>query len=125
MLDIDGFCLRELTTGGGYNYYLLYNERNYQLLLRQDERLCCINLDGHVIYRYNISGLMGPVVDHIYQSGYLSNDAQMLSPDGIFLDIALSKHDDVYQPCAITFKKDYTKLFIISRGESVLVYSCI
>ena len=21
MLDIDGFCLRELTTGGGYNYY--------------------------------------------------------------------------------------------------------
>jgi hypothetical protein len=32
----------------------LHNERNDQLLLRQDESgLCCMNLDGHVIYRYS------------------------------------------------------------------------
>jgi hypothetical protein len=34
---------------------ILYNERNDQLLLRQDKGLCCINLDGHVIYRYSIN----------------------------------------------------------------------
>jgi hypothetical protein len=48
---IDGSLVRKITTDPGYNYNLLYNERNDQLLLRQDERLCCINLDGHVIYR--------------------------------------------------------------------------
>jgi hypothetical protein len=36
---------------------------NDQLLLRQDDRLCCINLDGHVIYRYDISGWEGLAVD--------------------------------------------------------------
>jgi hypothetical protein len=58
MSYIDGSLVREISTHG-VNYNLLYNERNDQLLLRQNERLCCINLDGHVIYRYDISGLRG------------------------------------------------------------------
>jgi hypothetical protein len=59
------------------NYNLLYNERNEQLLLRQSEGLCCINLDGHVIYRYDISGFRGLAVDqrgYACISGYDSND---------------------------------------------------
>jgi hypothetical protein len=63
ILNTDGSRVREITTDGRYNYNLLYNERNDQLLLRQDDRLCCINLDGHVIYRYNISGHLGLAVD--------------------------------------------------------------
>jgi predicted aldo/keto reductase-like oxidoreductase len=47
-----------------------------------------------------------------------------LSPDGTFRDIGLSKHDGVDRPKGITFNNDFTKLFIINRGESVLVYSC-
>jgi hypothetical protein len=47
-----------------------FDAENDQLLLRQDvERLCCINLDGHVIYRYDISGCLGLAVDqqgHVY-----------------------------------------------------------
>jgi hypothetical protein len=42
-------------------------------LLRQNERLCCINLDGHLIYRYDISGFLGGLaVDqqgHVYIGG--------------------------------------------------------
>jgi hypothetical protein len=80
----------------GYNNNVLYNERNDQLLLRQEERLCCINLDGHVIYRYDISGYYGLAVDqqgHVYICG--ADDIHRLSPDGTFRDIVLSKHDGV------------------------------
>jgi hypothetical protein len=83
-------CVREITTDGGVNYNVLYNERNDQLLLREDDRLCCINLDGHVIYRYDISGWYGLAVDqegHVYISGCDSHDIHRLSPDGTFRDI--------------------------------------
>jgi sugar lactone lactonase YvrE len=68
------------------------------LLLRQDGGLCCINLDGHVIYRQDISGREGLAVDqhgHVYISGRDSDDIHRLSPDGTFRDIVLSKHDGV------------------------------
>jgi hypothetical protein len=128
ILNIDGSFVRKIATDGDNNN-LLYNERNDQLLLRQDgRRLCCINLDGHVIYRYDISGLYGLVVDqqgHVYISGRDSDDIHRLSPDGTFRDIVLSKHDGVDRPWSITFNNDFTKLFIINNeGESVLVYSC-
>jgi DNA-binding beta-propeller fold protein YncE len=126
ILNIDGSLVREISTHGGFNNNLLYNERNGQLLLRQYGGLCCINLDGHVIYRYDISGALGLAVDqqgHVYISG--EDDIHRLSPDGTFRDIVLSKHDGVDRPHGITFNNDFTKLFIINRGgESVLVYSC-
>jgi hypothetical protein len=128
ILNIDGSLVRKIATHDGINYNLLYNERNDQLLLRQEGRLCCINLDGHVIYRYDISGLRGLAVDqqgHVYISGRDSHDIHRLSPDGTFRDIVLSKHDGVDRPRSITFNNDFTKLFIINnRGETVLVYSC-
>ena len=127
ILNIDGSFVREIATHGGVNYNLLYNERNDQLLLRQKGRLCCINLDGHVIYTYDISGDLGLAVDqqgHVYISGHDSHDIHRLSPDGTFRDIVLSKHDGVDGPWSITFNNDFTKLFIINRGMSVLVYSC-
>jgi hypothetical protein len=124
ILNIDGSFVRKIATHG-YNYNLLYNERNDQLLLRQYGELCCINLDGHVIYRYDISGREGLAVDqqgHVYICG--ADDIHRLSPDGTFRDIVLSKHDGVDEPRSITFNNDFTKLFIINRGKSVLVYSC-
>ena len=128
ILNTDGSRVREITTDGGINNNLLYDERNDQLVLRQNGRLCCINLDGHVIYRYGISGDEGLAVDqqgHVYISGYDSNDIHRLSPDGTFRDIVLSKHDGVDIPLGITFNNDFTKLFIINReGKTVLVYSC-
>ena len=126
ILNIDGSLVREIPTDG-INYNLLYNERNDQLLLRQGRRLCCINLDGHVIYRYDISGFLGLAVDqqgHVYISGGDSDNIHRLSPDGTFRDIVLSKHDGVDEPSSITFNNDFTKLFILNRGKTVLVYSC-
>jgi hypothetical protein len=127
ILNTDGSRVREITPDG-HNHNLLYNERNDQLLLRQNERLCCINLDGHVIYRYDISGLRGLAVDqqgYVYISGEDSDDIHRLSPDGTFRDIVLSEHDGVDKPLNITFNNDFTKLFIINEdGKTVLVYSC-
>ena len=127
ILNTDGSRVREITTDG-YTHNLLYNERNDQLLLRQGERLCCINLDGHVIYRYTISGWEGLAVDQqgdVYISGLISEDIHRLSPDGTFRDIVFSKHDGVHWPGAITFNNDFTKLFIKNEGgKTVLVYSC-
>jgi hypothetical protein len=126
ILKTDGSRVREITTDG-YNNNPLYNERNYQLLLRQRGRLCCINLDSHVIYRYDIAGYEGLAVDrqsHVYISGRHSNDIKRLSPDGTLRDIVLSEHDGVDGPGGITFNNDFTQLFIINRGETVLVYSC-
>ena len=128
ILNTDGSLVREIPTDRRVNYNLLYNERNDQLLLRQDRRLCCINLDGHVIYRYNISGEEGLAVDqqgHVYICVRDSDDIHRLSPDGTFRDIVLSKHDGVDGPSSITFNNDFTKLFIINEeGQTVLVYSC-
>jgi DNA-binding beta-propeller fold protein YncE len=128
ILNIDGSFVRKIATHGGDNNNLLYNERNDQLLLRQNGRLCCINLDGHVIYRYDISGDSGLAVDqqgHVYISGRGSHDIHRLSPDGTFRDIVLSKHDGVDGTRSITFNNDFTKLFIINNeGKTVLVYSC-
>jgi DNA-binding beta-propeller fold protein YncE len=130
ILNTDGSRLREIATDRLINYNLLYNERNDQLLLRQDGRLCCINLDGHVIYSYDITGVLGGglAVDqqgHVYISGHDSDDIHRLSPDGTFRDIVLSKHDGVDEPQGITFNNDFTKLFIINEGgKTVLVYSC-
>ena len=130
ILNTDGSRVREIATDG-INYNLLYNKRNDQLLLRQYGKgfkgLCCINLDGHVIYRYDISGYRGLAVDQqgdVYISGLYAHDIHRLSPDGTFRDIVLSKHDGVYRPGGITFNNDFTKLFIIYRGGTVLVYSC-
>jgi hypothetical protein len=127
ILNIDGSLVRKIATNYRINYNLLYNERNDQLLLRQHGRLCCINLDGHVIYTYDISGLLGLAVDqqgHVYISGRHSDDIHRLSPDGTFRDIVLSKHDGVDKPEGITFNNDFTKLFINNGGKTVLVYSC-
>jgi hypothetical protein len=127
ILNIDGSLVRKIATGHGDHNNLLYNERNDQLLLRQYGRLCCINLDGHVIYTYDISGDRGLAVDqqgHVYISGLYSHDIHRLSPDGTFRDIVLSKHDGVDGPWSITFNNDFTKLFIINQGKTVLVYSC-
>jgi hypothetical protein len=62
--------------------------------------------------------------DHVYISGYDSNDIHRLSPDGTFRDIVLSEHDGVDGPLGITFNNDFTKLCILNRGKTVLVYSC-
>jgi hypothetical protein len=98
------------------------------MLFRQNGRLCCINLDGQVIFRYNISGDEGLAVDrqgHAYIGGLLSNNIKRLSPDGTFHDIVLSERDGIDVPMCITFNNDFTKLFVISRkGTCVLVYSC-
>ena len=62
---------------------------------------------------------------HIYISGGASDDIHRLSPDGTFRDIVLRKHDGADRPVGITFNNDFTtKLFIINRGRTVLVYSC-
>ena len=102
------------------------------MLLRQYGKgfsgLCCINLDGHVIYRYHISGNRGLAVDqqgHVFICRHRSHEIHRLSPEGTFRDIVLSKHDGVDIPVGITFNDDFTKLFIINRnGMTVLVYSC-
>ena len=97
-------------------------------MLRQSGRLCCISLDGQVIYRYNISGEVGLAVDrqdHIYISRNRTNDIHRLSPDGTFRDIVLSKRDGINGPWGITFNNDFTNLFVINKGESVLVYISI
>ena len=125
ILNRDGSRVREITTDNGINYNLLYNERNDQLLVRQDGRLCYINLDRCVIYRYYISGHQGLAVDqqgHLYISDYYTDDIRKLSPDGTFLDNVLRKHDGVDRPGGIAFNNDFTKLFIINRsGKTVLV----
>jgi hypothetical protein len=128
ILNTDGSRVRKITIDG-LNCNVLYNERNDQLLLRQVESLWCINLDGQVIYSYNISGCHGLAVDrqgHVYICDLRSSsNIQRLSPDGTFRDIVLSKHDGVDGPVNITFNNDFTKLFIIiNNGWTVLVYSC-
>ena len=97
------------------------------MLLRQDGRLCCINLDVYAIYVYLIPGKLGLAVDqqgHVCISEDELNEIQRLSPDGTFCDIVLSEHDDVDKPMSITFNNDFTKLFIINRGKTVFSVDC-
>jgi hypothetical protein len=61
ILNTDGSRVGEIIISI-FNNNLLYNERNDQLLIRQNDRLCCINLNGHVIYKYEIFGGVGLAV---------------------------------------------------------------
>jgi hypothetical protein len=61
---------------------------------------------------------------HVCISGCDSDDIQRLSPDGTFRDVVLSKNDGVDGPWCITFNNDFSKLFIIDKDETVLVYNC-
>jgi hypothetical protein len=59
----------------------------HSVLYHDNRRLWCINLDGQVIYRYDILGNVGLAVDrqgHVYISGYTTNNIHRLSPDGTF-----------------------------------------
>ena len=127
ILNTDGSRVREITTDACYKFNIVYNDKNGQLLLREMRTLRCINLDGHLIYRYTVSGGLGLTVDrqdYVYLCGNKSNDIHRLSPDGTFRDIVLSEHDGVDQPFGIAFNNDFTKLFIINKTKTVLVYSC-
>ena len=127
ILNTDGSRVREITTDTCYKFNIVYNDKNGQLLLREMRTLRCINLDGHLIYRYTVSGGLGLTVDrqdYVYICGDKSNDIHRLSPDGTFRDIVLSEHDGVDRPFGITFNNDFTKLFIINKTKTVLVYSC-
>jgi hypothetical protein len=97
---------------------------NDQLLLRQKGRLCCINLDGHVIYRYDISRCRGLAVDrqgYAYISGDDSSHIQRLSPDGTFCDIVISKHVGVDRPHGITFNiSRASKRHVARRNKTAL-----
>jgi sugar lactone lactonase YvrE len=78
------------------------------------------------VNRYDISGGLGLAVDqqgHVYISGCDSDDIHRLSPDETFRDIVLSKHDGVDEPWGITFNNDFTKLFIINEGKTILASS--
>jgi glutamine cyclotransferase len=93
ILDINGSRVREIKTYSGYSWGLLYDERNDQILLGQNGGLCCISLDGQVVYRYGILGEVVLTADrqgYVYSNGYTTNDIRRLSPDGTFRDIVLS-----------------------------------
>jgi streptogramin lyase len=66
-------------------------------------------------------GLAVDQQDHVYICG--ADDIHRLSPDGTLRDIVLSKHDGVDGPWGITFNNNFTKLFIINRGKTVLVFT--
>jgi hypothetical protein len=63
ILNTDGSRVREITTDACYKFNIVYNDKNGQLLLREMRTLRCINLDGHLIYRYTVSGGLGLTVD--------------------------------------------------------------
>ena len=131
ILTADGSRLKEITIvsdNKNNNYRILYDERNDQLLLGQPGRLCWINSDGLIIYRYDILGVQGLAVDqqgHVYVSVNDSDNILRLLPDGQFCGIVFSNEDDVHKPVGITFNNDFTKLFIINNGgKTVSLYSC-
>jgi hypothetical protein len=67
ILNIDGSLVRKIPTDGT-NYNLLYNERNDQLLLRQNGRLCIDPSPGIVTTALSVHGTT------VIHQGLLVND---------------------------------------------------
>lgn len=127
ILDLEGSFLRKIITQYLEKIYsMCFSENSQQVICRNRKRLLGLKLTGDVVYTHNVRGESGLTLDgegNVYYSDETLNKIIRISSDGNY-EFGIPKNDKGKGPNAIAFSKSFTKLFIISRFESVQIYSC-
>ncbi|VDI38424.1 Hypothetical predicted protein [Mytilus galloprovincialis] len=66
-------------------YFLLYDDIHEQFIVRCDNKLSCVKLDGTLVFSMDVSGRAGVTFDRqgdIYFGNYHTKNIQRISPDG-------------------------------------------
>ena len=94
----------------------LYMRDNGDIYLSNGKDVYCVKLDGTIVFKYSSENLRTPqkiATDKngiVYIVGKDSNNVHRLTPDGRFIDQILD--NDLKQPQAICFNKNYTNCYI-------------
>lgn len=127
MLDFEGAILRKIQTIYFKDIYsICFSENSQQVICRGSEILHALTLTGDVVYTHNVSGESGLTLDregNVYYSDETLNEIIRLSSDGNY-KLGIPNNDKVKGPSTLAFNKSFSKLFIVSRFESVQIYSC-
>ncbi|CAC5366304.1 unnamed protein product [Mytilus coruscus] len=127
MLDFEGTFLRKIKTHDLEDIKSIYfNANSQQVICRTRIRILGLTLAGDVVYTHNVNGESGLTLDregNVYYSDETLNKILRLSSDGNY-KLGIPNNDNVKGPNAIAFNESFTKLFIISRFESVQIYNC-
>jgi hypothetical protein len=107
----------------------LHMRDNGDMYLSNGEDVYCVKLDGTIVFKYSSENLKTPqkiATDQngiVYIVGKDSNNVHRITPDGRFIDHILD--NDLKQPQAICFNKNYTKCYVTSNnGKSLFLYDC-
>ncbi|XP_071179137.1 E3 ubiquitin-protein ligase TRIM71-like [Mytilus edulis] len=106
---------------------LLFNHHDDSIIHCKSGQLRRIQLDGTVIYQYDVTGKAGLAVDaqgNVYVSEYNKSEIHRLQPDGRFCDVVLTGNDGIEKPYAITFNESYTKFVVANTSGLVQIYDC-
>ncbi|XP_052073569.1 uncharacterized protein LOC127711530 [Mytilus californianus] len=127
ILDLEGSFVRKIITQYSEKIYsICFSESSQQVICRNKIRLLGLKLEGDVVYSHSVNGESGLALDvggNVYYSDETLNRILRLSSDGNY-KFGIPINDKGNRPNAIAFNKSFTKLFIISRFESVQIYSC-
>ena len=98
----------------------LHMRDNGDIYLSNGEDVYCVKLDGTIVFKYsseNIRTLQKIATDQngiVYIVGKNSNNVHRITPDGRFIDQILD--NDLKQPQAICFNRNYAKCYITSNN---------
>ncbi|CAG2218078.1 unnamed protein product [Mytilus edulis] len=117
-LDTNGTILQSINHGETDIYFLLYDNIHEQLIVRFDNKLSCVKLDGTLVFSMDVSGRAGVTFDRqgdIYFGNYHTNNIQRISPDGENCEQMLNQDNGIHYPKGMCFNNDFTKLFVVNN----------
>lgn len=106
---------------------LYYNHHDDSIIYRKRGEVRRIQLDGTVVYQYEVSGESGLAVDaqgNVYVSYIENNEIRRLLPDGRIRDVVLTGNDGIEKPYAIAFNTSVTKLIVTNTKGLVQIFNC-
>ncbi|XP_052073707.1 E3 ubiquitin-protein ligase TRIM71-like [Mytilus californianus] len=127
-LDINGTVLKYMQQTSENLYFMLYDDSHDHLIVRYNNKLLCIKLDGTHVYSKDTSSVTGVILDrqgYVYFGGYYTHNIQRMSSDWTKCETMLNRDDEIDHPYGMCLNNDFTKLFVINNGcKSVFVYKC-
>lgn len=106
---------------------ILFNQHDGSIIYRKYGQVRCIQLDGTVLYQFEVSGESGLAVDdhgNVYVSEDNKSEIHRLLPDGQSRAVVLTGKDGIAKPYSITFNNSFNQLFVTNLSGLVQVNSC-
>lgn len=119
--------ISDLLDNSRYVNSLHYNHNDGNITYRIMGLINRIQLDGTLLYSYEVSGEGGIAVDKqglLYVCENEKSEIQRLLPDGQVHDVVMTKRDEIKDPYAIAFNRGFTKFVVTSTTGLVQIYNC-